>query len=83
MHADRPDELLRERGEHLRRGLCATLKAETTYFVVVERVTIDSDSISLSKTNSNNEDSGGTAGLVDRKRQQLLVRDNVDSRCQR
>ncbi|WP_420444663.1 choice-of-anchor R domain-containing protein [Candidatus Poriferisodalis sp.] len=44
------------------RDLCATLKAETTYFVVIERVTIDSDSISLSKTNSDNEDSGGTTG---------------------
>ena len=44
------------------RGLCPTLKAETTYFVVIERVTFDSDIISLSKTSSNNEDVGGTAG---------------------
>ena len=44
------------------RGRCPTLKAETTYFVVIDRVTVDSDSISLSETSSNNEDNGGTAG---------------------
>ena len=41
---------------------CPTLAANTTYFVVIHRVTITTDAISMQLTASNGEDTGGVAG---------------------
>ena len=41
---------------------CPTLLPSTTYFVVIERVQATTDSIELSLTASNSEDTGGAAG---------------------
>ena len=41
---------------------CPALAASTTYFVVVERVTINSDIIVLAVSSSSSEDGGGAAG---------------------
>ena len=41
---------------------CPALAASTTYFVVVERVTINSDIIVLGVSSSSSEDGGGAAG---------------------
>ena len=41
---------------------CSPLAAQTSYFVVIERVTLSSGTIEVSPTNSPNEDSGGAAG---------------------
>ena len=42
-------------------GACPTLAPSTTYFVVVERITFDSESVSTSAYSSDGEDSGGAA----------------------
>ena len=41
---------------------CPTLAASTTYFAVIERVRVTSDTIRLKVTTSSNEDSGGATG---------------------
>ena len=41
---------------------CPTLAASTTYFAVIERVTVTADVISLEVTTSTKEDTGGAAG---------------------
>ena len=41
---------------------CPILEANTTYFVVIDRVSISSATISLSATTSDNEDTGGATG---------------------
>ena len=41
---------------------CPTLAANTTYFVVIHRVTITTDAISMQLTASNGEDTGGVTG---------------------
>ena len=41
---------------------CATLAASTTYFAVIERGTVTSDTISLKTTNNSNEDPGSATG---------------------
>ena len=41
---------------------CATLTASTTYFAVIERGTVTSDTISLKTTNNSNEDPGSATG---------------------
>ena len=41
---------------------CPTLAASTTYFAVIDRVRVTTDTISLKVTTSSNEDSGGATG---------------------
>ena len=41
---------------------CPTLAASTSYFVVIDRVTVTSTAVSLTETNIDNEDTGGAAG---------------------
>ncbi len=41
---------------------CPTLAASTTYFAVIERVRVTTDTIRLKVTTSSNEDSGGATG---------------------
>ena len=41
---------------------CPTLAANTTYFVVIDRVTTTTDALSMQVTASNGEDTGGAAG---------------------
>ena len=43
---------------------CPTLEASTSYFVVIERVQATTDTIQLSLTSSNSEDTGGAAGWL-------------------
>ena len=53
--------------------LCPTLAANTTYFVVVERVDFSSLAIiSVRQTNSSNEDTGGAVGWSIENRSELL-----------
>ena len=42
---------------------CPTLTANTTYFAVIERVTVTSDAVTLKLTNSSGEDPGSVAGF--------------------
>ena len=42
---------------------CPTLTANTTYFAVIERVTVTSDAVTLKLTNSSGEDLGSVAGF--------------------
>ena len=42
---------------------CPTLTANTTYFAVINRVTVTSDAITLQLTNSSGEDPGSVAGF--------------------
>ena len=42
---------------------CPTLTANTTYFAVIERVTVTSDAVTLKLTNSSSEDPGSLAGF--------------------
>ena len=41
---------------YISRGLCSTLEPNTTYFIVVERHTVDADTVEVSVTASDNED---------------------------
>ena len=43
-------------------NLCQTLTGNTTYFAVIERGTVTSDTISLKTTNNSNEDPGSATG---------------------
>ena len=83
VHADRPDELLRERGEHLRQGPVPDAQGGND-LLRRHRTGDGRQRQHLFEQDEQRRRGRWRHGrLVDRKRQQLPVRDDVDGRCQR
>ena len=60
-------------------NLCPTLTGNTTYFAVIERGTVTSDTISLKTTNNSNEDPGSATGWAIGNEQHFLGSSSWDT----